>query len=283
MVIAITGSKGFIGSYLIERLKKSNHTLIEIDSKLGIDITNKNDLHRIMEFDCVIHLAGKISVTDSFKFPDEYLTQNFLGTLNVLELCKKFNAKMIFASSYIYGEPKYLPVDENHPLIAHNPYSQSKIIGEQLCQLYSNCFNISSIAVRLFNIYGPKMREGHLIPTILKQAASGKIELMDIRPKRDYVYIDDVIDAYISCLRYENKEFNAFNISSGISYSIEDIVSIITQRLSKDVEVINLNKPRPNEILDVVGDFSKAKIELGWEPKTDFKDGIAKLVDFYYK
>jgi nucleoside-diphosphate-sugar epimerase len=283
MVIAITGSKGFLGSYLLKRLKESNHDLIEIDSKLGFDITNKADLLDIRKFDCVIHLAGKISVADSFKFPYEYLNQNFLGMLNVLELCRKFDAKLIFASSYIYGEPKYIPVDENHTLNAHNPYSQSKIICEQLCQGYNSCFGIKCISLRLFNIYGPKMNSEHLIPTILKQATNGKIELLDIRPRRDYVYVNDVIDAFIASIKYDNKKFSAFNISSGISHSAQDIIDILISKLSKKIQIINLNRPRSIEILDVIGDSRKAKTQLGWEPKTNFKDGMIKLIDYYYE
>jgi aminotransferase in exopolysaccharide biosynthesis len=282
MVIAVTGSKGFIGSHLVKRLSDLGYNLIEIDSKLGIDITNMNHLAKIKKFDCMIHLAGKVSITESFKLTYEYLNNNYQGTLNVLELCKKYKAKIIFASSNIYGQPKYLPIDEGHPYNVSNPYTQSKIIGEQLLELYSNNFELSCIALRQFNIYGLGMNSGSLIPTILKQISSGQVKVKDTRPKRDYIHIDDVIEAYIASIKFDCKGFEAFNIASGHSFHIKEIINICEKKLSNEIELIDLEKSRQNEIFIIEANISKAKLKLKWQPKISLEAGISSLIDHGY-
>src|SRR4030065_951008 len=281
MVIAVTGSKGFIGSHLVKRLKELGYDLLELDTKNGFDVTNKNNFKGIRKFDCIIHLAGKTSITESFHLTYDYLTHNYLGTLNVLELCRKYNAKIIFASSNIYGLPQYLPIDEAHPYQVTNPYTQSKIIGEQLCQLYCNNFGLSCISLRQFNIYGSKMNEDSLIPTILKQASGGQVKVRDTKPQRDYVHIDDIIEAYVASINYDCKGFEAFNIASGNSFHVNDIIKICENKLSKDIQLIDLHEPRKNEIMNIEANITKAKIKLKWEPKITLKEGVNSLIDYY--
>ena len=282
MVIAVTGSKGFIGSHLVKRLKELGYDLLELDTKNGFDVTNKNNFKGIRKIDCIIHLAGKTSITESFHLTYDYLTHNYLGTLNVLELCRKYNAKIIFASSNIYGQPQYLPIDEAHPYQVTNPYTQSKIIGEQLCQLYCNNFGLSCVSLRQFNIYGSKMNEDSLIPTILKQASGGQVKVRDSKPQRDYVHIDDIIEAYVASINYDCKGFEAFNIASGNSFHVNDIIKICENKLSKDIQLIDLHEPRKNEIMNIEANITKAKIKLKWEPKITLKEGVNSLIDYYY-
>lgn len=282
MVIAVTGSKGFIGSHLVKRLTALGYDFFEIDSKLGIDITNKNHLTKIKKFDCIIHLAGKVSITESFKLTYDYLNDNFQGTLNILELCRKYNAKIIFASSNIYGQPRYLPIDEEHPHYISNPYTQSKIMGEQLCQLYSSNFALSCIALRQFNIYGPGMNKDSLFPTILKQLSSGQVKVKDTRPKRDFIHIDDVVEAYIASIEYDCKGFEAFNIASGNSFYIKDIVDVCENKLSKSIRLIDLGECRKNEIFNIEASISKAKNKLNWVPKINLEEGLSDMIDHSY-
>lgn len=283
MVIAVTGSKGFIGSHLVKRLAVLGFQIIEIDSINGYDVTRFPDLESVGRFDCIVHLAGKTSITESFKHPYNYLSQNYLSILNVLELSKRYNAKVIFASSNIYGQPQYLPINETHPHQITNPYTQSKIIGEELCQLYSQNFGIPCISLRKFNIYGQGMNSGSLIPTIFKQLHQKEIKVWDSRPERDYIHIDDIIEAYIASINYRCNGFEAFNIASGKSYSVLDIVNHCESHLCKNFELIDLNEPRQNDILKIEADISKAQDLLGWFPKVDFKKGLSELIDLYYK
>jgi len=142
--VAITGSRGFVGRAIVNRLKDLEVGLIEIDFELGYDMTDWNSLSNIVHFDVLIHLAAKTYVPDSFKNPESFYKTNVIGTLNALELCRKYKAKMIYTSSYVYGNPQYLPIDETHLVNAFNPYAQSKLLGEDLCKAYYRDFDVPS-------------------------------------------------------------------------------------------------------------------------------------------
>ena len=154
MKLAITGCNGFIGSHLVKRLLKDGHDLIKIDFNYGYDLTDWSSLQSLEKFDVLFHLAAKSYVPESYDNPQPFYYTNIVGTLNALELCRLHNAKMIYTSSYVYGQPKYLPIDEEHLVIPFNPYAQSKIIGEDLCKAYHRDFGLNVLTIRPFNIYG---------------------------------------------------------------------------------------------------------------------------------
>ncbi len=283
--IAITGSSGFIGSALVKRLLNNNFDVIKIDLEKNLDITNINDLSNIPKFDILIHLAAKIYVPLSFKNPRDFYHTNIIGTLNALELCKKYNAKMILASSYIYGYPKYLPIDENHAIEAVNPYSQSKIMCEQLCEGYNRDFGVPILILRPFNIYGIHQSKDFLIPSIIHQIKKRKVVINNLRPKRDFIYLDDMVDAYISAISYDNNNFDVFNICDGRSFSVQEIIDIIRKFSPNSFEVVDIGESRKNEIWDLYGDNSKAKKLLNWAPKMDLTDGLKIIMaqEFNFK
>ncbi|MEI6614325.1 MAG: SDR family oxidoreductase, partial [Chrysiogenales bacterium] len=150
--IVVTGATGFIGCHLVESLRKKGIEPLQIDISLGFDICDERLLAETAPFDVLVHLAGKTFVPDSFKTSHEFFKINILGALNALELCKKYNARFISLSSYVYGKPEYLPVDEAHPVRMWNPYASSKIIAEQVAQAYSQNFNLPAIILRVFNV-----------------------------------------------------------------------------------------------------------------------------------
>jgi nucleoside-diphosphate-sugar epimerase len=278
MKIAVTGCLGFVGSHLTNKLKELNHEDVEIDIKKGIDITNQRQLESVKQFDMLIHLAAKTYVPDSYKDPRSFFYLNIIGTLNALELCRKYSARMIFISSYLYGSPQYLPIDENHPVSAFNPYAQSKLICEQLCQSYNRDFHLPVIIVRPFNLYGPSQNENFLIPTIISQAKSGEIILNDPAPKRDFLYIDDFTDLLVKLIDYNNTDYQIFNAGNTISYSVREITEIVCHLINKNIKIKFTNLKRPVEIADTVADTSKAKKLLGWQPKINIEDGLKFLV-----
>jgi UDP-glucose 4-epimerase len=277
MTIAVTGSEGFVGRKLVESLIQANHKVIEIDLSKGIDITKPCDCEKIPYFDTMLHLAARSYVPDSYIYPSDFYYINFTGTLNMLELCRKYNARFVFTSSYVYGNPKYLPIDEKHPLMAFNPYADSKIKGEELCNSYQKFFNVNSIIVRPFNIYGIKQHKNFLISSILDQAKSGAINLMDSRPKRDYIYIDDVISAYIKIVENNNLNNEIFNLGSGISYSVKEVTDIINRYFNNSLEIRFSEEQRSNEVLDTVADIENAKCKLNWLPEVSLEEGIKKI------
>ena len=278
MKVTVTGSSGFVGSHLVKRLKALNYDVVDIDIKKGIDITNPAKLESVEHFDVLFHLAAKSYVPDSYKDPWSFFHLNIIGTLNALELCRKFKARMIFISSYLYGSPQYLPIDENHPVSAFNPYAQSKLICEQLCQSYNRDFQTAVVIVRPFNLYGPGQDKNFLIPTIINQAKSGKIILNDPVPKRDFLYIDDFVELLVKLIDYNNSGCQIFNAGSSKSFSVREIAEIICQLINTNISIEFTNQKRPNEIADTVADISKAKELLGWQPKISFEEGLKFLI-----
>jgi nucleoside-diphosphate-sugar epimerase len=282
MKIVVTGSQGFIGSKLVPELAKKGHSVTGLDLMSGYDITKWSNIKSISGFDIVIHLAAISFVPKSYKIPREMFDVNINGTLNMLELCRINEANFIFTSSYVYGNPKYLPIDEKHPIESFNPYCQSKLIGEDLCKCYYNDFGVPIIIFRPFNIYGPGQKEEFLIPFIQKQIKEdGIVTLNDPRPKRDYIHVDDVVDAYCKAVDYNKTEFDIFNLGSGISYSVKEIAEMLINSSGKEKSIKFPVKYRKNEILDTIADNMKARRILNWEPKTSIEMGITTLYERY--
>ena len=227
----------------------------------------------------LIHLAAKIFVPESFDRPNAFLEFNFQTTLNALELTRKNEANFIFISSYMYGKPEYLPIDEKHPLAPHNPYAYSKLIGEQLSKCYYDSFNIPTIILRPFNLYGIGQNDNFLIPSIIKQTKNGKIELNDPRPKRDFLFIDDFIELVYKIITNPQAGFNIFNIGSGVSISVKKIVDIIVNFNEIKPNVFYKNEYRKNEVMDLVANFNSVKEIYQWIPKTTIEQGLKNLIN----
>lgn len=275
--IAVTGSRGFIGSHLTKRLRSLNHEVIEIDISTGFDVTDFDTLKKIPEFDMVFHLAGKTFIPKAFEDPHSFYMTNVLGTLNMLELCRMYKSKFVFVSSYVYGKPEYLPIDEQHKTNAANPYMSSKLLGEQLCQSYFHDFNVPVIIIRPFNVYGIGQDDFFLIPKLIKQSESGSVELMDPRPKRDFVYIDDLVDAFVRCIDYQPDSCRIFNIGTGKSISVQDLAKMLVSKFNPNAKLRFSGEIRKDEILDTIADISRAGKDLEWHPKIDLEKGLEML------
>lgn len=280
MRIAITGSRGFIGSHLIPQLKNQNFEIVEISRDTGYDLTQWESVKDILKCDILIHLAAKTFVPDSFDNPGDFYQTNLNLTINALELARNWNARVIYMSSYFYGSPQYIPVDENHPIAPHNPYAQTKYISEELCKAYTRDFDIPVIAFRLFNIYGVGQKGSFLVPEILEKIKSGGIiTLKDPRPKRDYIHVDDVVAAMIAAISYQEKGFHIFNLGSGNSISVEDLVSVIKRYSPYNFEVKFTHEYRRGEVLDSVADVSRIKSKLNWQLRVTIDAGIKSIFD----
>ncbi len=280
----VTGSEGFIGKQLVSSLKEKEASVEEIDIKKGIDLTNWGQLYDFIKtmphIDVLFHLAAIVFIPYSFKNPRTTYTTNMMGTLNMLEIARTLDIKkFVFASTYVYGWPQYLPIDENHPIQAISPYNQSKILGEELCKGYHNDYGLQCIILRPFNIYGTGQNKDFLIPSIIAQLPSKKITLENPKPMRDYVYIDDIVSAYIKAATYDVKGVEIFNIGAGVSYSVKEIADkIISLSQNKEVTVSYTYKTRENEIMNIVADIQKAKEKMKWQPTIDIDGGLSKLL-----
>jgi len=276
--ILVSGSSGFVGRKLVRKLKTLGANVIEFDYEIGNDVTNWEEIKNLEDIEVIFHLAAITFIPYIIKNPHLAYRVNVMGTINLLELSRKLGCKFIFASSYVYGHPKYLPIDESHPIQPTNLYSKTKIISEEACNYYRDTFGLDLVIIRPFNIYGPNQNNNFLIPSIIQQAKEGKIILNDSRPRRDFIHVDDVITAYLKVGRKKIKNEIIFNIGSGLSHSVEEIVNIVTSFFPNSIEISYLEKSRGNEVLETIADISFSKKVLNWVPTIDIHKGLEDLV-----
>lgn len=279
--VLVTGSDGFIGSNLVRDLRTQGYTVIEFDRNKG-DVSTFH--FQFESLDHVIHLASLVFVPDSWKDPVSFYRTNVMGTINLLELCREKGCRMTYVSSYIYGPPQYLPVDENHPSDPASPYNHSKLLAEDACRFYAATFGVPVVVLRPVNVYGPGQHGEFLIPKIIRQVMNPDIttiEVMDLRPKRDFIFIDDFLDAIRCSLNVEG--FGIYNVGSGKSVSVEEII-IASMRLSGiHKPMVAVGEERKNEIFDVYINHDKITRELGWVPKTSFETGLNRCLASFLK
>src|SRR5262245_55609000 len=163
--ILVTGATGFIGRHLVPQLSASGHHVVQANSQSG-NVTLQSTWSRFPKVEVVIHLAGKSFVPDSWADPAAFIECNLLGTVRALDYCRANNARLIFLSSYLYGNPETLPVSETSKLVAANPYALSKKLSEEICHFYASKFDISIVILRPFNVYGPGQQDYFLIPSL---------------------------------------------------------------------------------------------------------------------
>jgi UDP-glucose 4-epimerase len=273
MRIAVIGSSGFIGKNLVRLLNQKDYEIVEIDKTSGIDLLNWEQVNELAPCDVIVHLAAKTFVPDSFNKPGEFYHTNHTLTLHALELARKWKARVIYMSSYFYGPPQYIPVDEKHPLNPHNPYAQSKYMSESLCQAYSRDFDVPVIAFRLFNIYGPGQTGSFLIPEILEKIKQGgTITLKDPRPKRDFIHVNDVVNAL--CLTMDKGlGKGVIQIGPSVCTSIKEIAETVVAISGKNIS-IQYDRTKPEGDKARSADYSKAQSILGWEPLVDLRGGL---------
>lgn len=272
--IAITGASGFLAAPLSEALKREGARIVPVDVQTGCNILDFADLQALPPFDSMVHLAARTFIPLSFEESRSFYEVNLMGTVNCLEVCKQRRARLVFASTYVYGTPNYLPVDEKHPVEKWNPYSTSKILGEELCEAYSLHFGISVRILRLFNLYGPGHATHFLIPKIVEGVRAGRIDLASSKPKRDYVYVKDVVDAFVRCVCGEWEGFERFNVGTGKSYSVEEVVGLVQKAMGREVPVQYQEEERPGEVMEVLADISLIRERLGWSPRYDLEEGL---------
>jgi nucleoside-diphosphate-sugar epimerase len=297
--IAITGVAGFIGSNLAERLLEEDYEVIGIDNlAYGVkeQIPNKVDFYKydirgkeiyniLKGVDYIFHFAAKNCISDCQLDPVETADINVHGTVNVFEAAKRANVKkVIYAeSSALYEGSKLLPTPETdvHP---ESFYSISKTATMYFADAYARYFNLASTALRYFCVYGPRQDYRRTIPPVFS-AFIIKL-LKGERPtiygsggkKRDFIYIDDINDFHIQCMKDDRTTGKVFNLGSGENYSINDIFNIIAELLKSDLKP-NYKPDLPGEAQANLADISLAK-SLGWSPKTSLSAGLQVSIDF---
>lgn len=293
----ITGAAGFIGSHLYQKLKKDNKSVIGIDNwfhsssnSIGkqvftCDIRDKEKLEDFIRWsDVVFHLAAVIHVDYSIKYPEETLDINVNGTLNILELVRKYNKKMILAStSEVYGTSQSEKISESHPLDCQSPYAASKVAAERLAYSYYKTYGTKVAILRNFNTFGPYQADdgyGGAIAIFTRQALQGKpITIYGSgKQQRDYMSVKDAIRGY-EFLFEQGAWGQAVNIGTGKTVEIIELAKTIKSLTNSKSEIVHLDE-RQGEVMRLCADSSLAQ-SLGFKLMTNFEHDLYDYTEWY--
>jgi nucleoside-diphosphate-sugar epimerase len=277
--VLVTGGSGFIGRRLVELLQEQGAD-VSAPGRDTLDVSA--GIFPNVSADWVVHLAGRTFVPASWNDPADFYRVNASGTVNVLEYCRKMQAKLIYVSGYCYGIPETLPIAETAPLKPNNPYAFSKSAAEEACRFFFECFQTPVTIVRPFNIYGPGQSSHFLIPRLIEQAIDPDAEAIvveDDTPRRDYVHLDDVAGAIVSLLR-NPKPGTTFNVGSGESNSVADVAAMVCRAAGVEKPLVSRGNRRVNDIPDVVADIAAIRNAVGWSPAIPLLEGLRGVLAF---
>jgi NAD dependent epimerase/dehydratase len=307
--VLITGADGFIGSHLAELLFNQGYTVRALAQYNSFnswgwleDVACKDDLEIItgdirdpffckeitQDIDIIFHLAALIAIPFSYIAPSTYIETNITGTLNICQAALENGVQRIIhtSTSEVYGTALYVPIDEKHPLQPQSPYSASKIGADSIAMSYFNSFELPLIIARPFNTYGPRQSARAVIPTIILQIANGakEIKLGDLTPTRDFNYVQDTCNGFLSLLSSNNIFGEIFNIGSNSEISILDTLNLIKKIMSSSVNFITDNervRPKNSEVFRLYSDNTKIRKLTGFNPQVKLEDGLSKTVDWF--
>jgi len=312
MKVFVTGSAGFIGSSLVDRLLEEGHSVVGIDNfndyynpnlkrdnikqaeqnnaftNIEADICDKDTLEAIFSansFDAIIHLAARAGVRPSLDQCELYTNVNVLGTLNILDCAKKYNVNKILSasSSSVYGNNEKVPFSEtdnvDHPI---SPYAATKKSGELLCYNYHHLYGLNIACLRFFTVYGPRQRPEmaihkftHMIDTNQAIPVFNNGECL-----RDYTYIDDIINGIMSILHHDNIGYDIINLGNSDTTSTLELIQLIEDALGKKAH-LDLMPAQPGDVDKTFADISHAKEKYNYSPNYPVKKGIASFIEWY--
>lgn len=308
--ILVTGGAGFIGSHLIDKLiAEANHEVVCLDNfdpyydrkikernirhhsenkrfqLIELDIRDEEGLKQKVTgtFDVIIHLAAMVGVRPSLDYPKKYLEVNVVGTQNLLELAKSGKVrKFVYASSSsVYGENQNLPWSEDdYSLKPISPYAASKIASELQGYAYSHLYGINFTALRFFTVYGPRIRPDLAISKFFNNILRGEPIAMygDGSSRRDYTYVDDVVDGIISAMDYDDSNYEIINLGNSTTVELKQLIATIERVIGKEAK-INREGMKPGDVNSTYANIEKANRLLNYSPKVSLEQGI----EIYYK
>jgi UDP-glucuronate 4-epimerase len=318
MKVLVTGGAGFIGSHLVERLLAGGHDVVIVDDfndfydpkikRANIAAIAKNAaVHEIdlrdgekvaalfhnQKFNAVVHLAARAGVRPSIQQPQLYFDTNLGGTLHLLEgaRCGEVERFVFASSSSVYGAAERVPFsEEEHLTQTLSPYAATKIGGEFLCSTYSHLYKMRIVALRYFTVYGARQRPDLAIHQFTRKICAGEPidQFGDGTTRRDYTYIDDIIQGTMAALEYDGRpsgtggSFDVFNLGESDTILLKDLIAAIEKALGKKAKINRLSE-QPGDMPLTCADISKARKLLGYNPKTKFEDGLPKFVDWFLK
>ena len=304
--LLVTGADGFIGSHLTEALVRKGHDVRafvlynsfnswgwldqcapDVRGKFDVfagDIRDPNGVREAMkDCDAVLHLAALIAIPYSYHSPDTYVDTNVKGTLNVLQAARQLGVRRVIhtSTSEVYGTARYVPITEEHPLQGQSPYSASKIAADQLAYSFYASFGTPVVIARPFNTYGPRQSARAVIPTIITQIANGQrqIKLGATSPTRDFNFVHDTVEAFISALDSDRGIGEVVNFGSNFEISIGDTAALIAEVMATRLEIVTDEvrlRPANSEVERLWADNAKARELFGWTPRHGGRDGLKR-------
>jgi UDP-glucuronate 4-epimerase len=311
--LLITGGAGFIGSHLVDRLLASDVEHITVVDDFNdfyspsikrdnirehlkdprysiheIDIRNRQALEQIFSssnFDCVVHLAARAGVRPSLSEPQLYTETNINGTVNLLELARQHNIKQFVfgSSSSVYGINAKVPFSEDDPIRKPiSPYAATKGAGELLCHTYSHLYGLRCVCLRFFTVYGPRQRPDLAIHKFAKLISQHKpIPVFgDGTTRRDYTYIDDIIDGVTAAIYYDKSDYEVINLGESRTVELRELISLLEKELDTHA-IIERQPPQPGDVPQTFADVSKARALLNYQPKTQIEEGLRHFVEWF--
>jgi len=307
--ILITGADGFIGSHLTEMLVKESAKIKALSYYNSFnnwgwleDLNCLNDIevltgdvrdphyckHVTKDVDVIFHLAALIAIPYSYIAPDSYVDTNIKGTLNICQAALESGCKRVIhtSTSEVYGTAQYVPIDENHPLQPQSPYSATKIGADAIAKSFYNAFNLPVTIARPFNTYGPRQSSRAIIPSIITQIVSGKVELRlgDLTPTRDLSYVEDTCRGFIALAECDGAIGEVVNIGSNYEISMAEVVDFIKELMDSDIKVFEEKKrlrPKKSEVFRLWCDNTKIRDLTGFEPMYSIKEGLERTIEWF--
>ncbi|HKS31834.1 MAG TPA: GDP-mannose 4,6-dehydratase [Chthoniobacterales bacterium] len=310
MRILVTGGAGFIGSHLVEKLLVLGHDVAILDDfndfydpriKHGniaavrndvpvfqLDLRDSNSVRGLFhreKFDAIAHLAARAGVRPSIAQPQLYYDANVNGTLHLLDAARTAEIeRFIFASSSsVYGICKDVPFAEDfHLTQTISPYAATKIAGEFLCSTFSHLYQMRVVALRFFTVYGARQRPDLAIHQFTRKILAGQAidQFGDGTTRRDYTYIDDIIQGAVAALNYDDARWDIFNLGESETVPLKDLIEAIETAIGKKAKINRLPE-QPGDVPLTCADISKARRLLGYKPTTKLQDGLPKFVEWF--
>jgi UDP-glucuronate 4-epimerase len=237
--------------------------------------------------DAIAHLAARAGVRPSIQYPRLYYDTNVVGTLHLLEAARVTGVgRFVFASSSsVYGASKTIPFSEDEHLSqTFSPYAATKVAGEFLCSTYSHLYNLRVVALRYFTVYGPRQRPDLAIHQFTRRIYAGQPidQFGDGTTRRDYTYIEDVIQGTMAALEYEGPLFDIFNLGESETIQLKDLIVAIENALGKRAKINQLPE-QPGDMPLTCADISKARKLLGYKPTTRLSEGLRNFIDWFLR
>jgi dTDP-glucose 4,6-dehydratase len=307
--VLVTGAGGFIGSHLTEALARAGANVrafvrydsrgsagwldgIDAATRQGIEIA-RGDLRdastvsaAVAGCEVVFHLGALVAIPWSFHSPDAYVSTNVIGTLHVLEACRRYDVTRLVhtSTSEVYGTAQYTPIDERHPLRPQSPYAASKSAADALTISYHLTYGTPAVVIRPFNTYGPRQSLRAVVPTIAAQLLAGtSVKLGSVHPTRDLTYVTDTVDALVRAGTATGIEGRTIQLGTGRETRIGDLADMLarivgaTLVIERDPERV---RPAASEVERLVADNAAAREVLGWTPEVALEDGLRRTVEW---